>query len=238
MFKSGMTVFIIIMLFMVFNLGAAADDADTPQDTHRVQVAADDGLMLHGHYYTPFEGESPAVLLIHQLYTTSASWEPLIQPLIDAGYRVLSIDLRGYGLTRGRINWRMAQQDTQIWLNWLYEQPGVGPVFVMGSSMGANLALVACADAPRCRGSIALSPGLNYFGVRTMDALLSGTPALVIYAERDAQPARDVPQMLTLTAELNTVTPQAYPGRIHGMALFSTYNELFGLILEWMNARR
>jgi pimeloyl-ACP methyl ester carboxylesterase len=40
--------------------------------------------------------DKPAVVLLHGFPVTSAMWEPLIEPLVNAGYRVLAFDQRGY----------------------------------------------------------------------------------------------------------------------------------------------
>lgn len=228
----------VMAALMALNFTVAAQDGPAPTP---VQVQAHDGLVLSGDYYVPYSGESPAVLLLHQLYTTRRSWSAVIAPLLANGYRVLAVDLRGYGQTRGRINWAGAQADTQAWLAWLYAQPGVrsGAVFIMGSSMGSNLALVGCAEAPRCAGAVAVSPGLNYFGVTTSGAITDGIPALLIYADRDSRPARDVPRMLALAedAGLVSISVIRYAGRAHGMDLFTTQSDLLDQVLAWMNSR-
>jgi pimeloyl-ACP methyl ester carboxylesterase len=42
-------------------------------------------------------GEGPVVLLVHGLGTSSVTWGHNIEPLADAGYTVLALDLPGYG---------------------------------------------------------------------------------------------------------------------------------------------
>ncbi|GAB4514361.1 MAG: hypothetical protein OHK0046_16350 [Anaerolineae bacterium] len=218
----------VILFSLTFQIhGQSASDIDLP---------ADDGRVLRGTYHVPFEGDAPAVLLLHQMYTTSASWDRVIDPLLENGYRVLAVDLRGYGRTRGAIDWQKAQDDTQTWMNWLAAQPGVGAIQIMGSSMGANLGLVGCAQAARCTGAVALSPGLHYFGVYTQDALTSGKPALILYADRDRIPRRDVPQMIELAGE--SLTVQTYSGRAHGIDLLRAYPESLSVIIDWLNAHR
>lgn len=223
---------------------SAQDAAPTPNTPagQPVTIAAADGLTLYGVYHVPpGAGQTPALLLLHQLYTTSRSWNAVLGSLLDNGYRVLAVDLRGYGATQGRIHWLRAQDDTLRWLAWLANQPGVdrAAVFTMGSSMGANLAIAGCAAADRCAGAVALSPGLNYFGVG-MRAALTETPALLLYADRDSIPGRDVPRMVEIAAEAeNTdLTAIAYAGRAHGMDLFSAYEDALDHILDWLDAHR
>jgi pimeloyl-ACP methyl ester carboxylesterase len=40
--------------------------------------------------------DAPTVILLHGFPVTSAMWEPIIPPLVDAGYRVIAFDQRGY----------------------------------------------------------------------------------------------------------------------------------------------
>ena len=42
-------------------------------------------------------GEGPAVLLLHGLGTSLITWQRNVAPLVDAGYRVLALDLPGHG---------------------------------------------------------------------------------------------------------------------------------------------
>lgn len=235
---------LILVICAIIAPASAQDAAPTPDGPtgQPVTIEAADGLTLYGVYHVPpGAGQTPALLLLHQLYTTSRSWNAVMGSLLAHGYRVLAVDLRGYGATRGGINWLRAQDDALRWLTWLANQPGVNSaaVFTMGSSMGANLAIAGCAAADRCAGAVALSPGLNYFGVRVR-AALTETPVLMLYADRDSIPGRDVPRMVEIAvgAENADLTAIAYAGRAHGMALFSAYDDVLGHILDWLDAHR
>ncbi|HUF99277.1 MAG TPA: alpha/beta fold hydrolase, partial [Ilumatobacter sp.] len=46
-------------------------------------------------YFTA--GEGRPLVLVHGVTESRRSWDPLLAPLIDAGYRVTAIDLRGHG---------------------------------------------------------------------------------------------------------------------------------------------
>ncbi|MGI9585131.1 MAG: alpha/beta fold hydrolase, partial [Acidimicrobiia bacterium] len=54
-------------------------------ETNGVTLAVDD------------RGDGPAVVLLHGFPELAYSWRHQIQPLADAGYRVISFDQRGYG---------------------------------------------------------------------------------------------------------------------------------------------
>src|SRR5262249_5246661 len=146
-------------------LAQDATPTPPPTDNTDVQITASDGKTLYASFYAG-NGDGKAVILLHELYTNRSSWKPLMQPLLDNGFKVLAVDLRGYGKTKGKINWKQAQKDTVEWSEWLKTQPGVQAIELVGSSMGANLALNGCAAIEGRLGTVAISPGLNYFGVK------------------------------------------------------------------------
>jgi len=239
-----MLIFVLLLLPISVQAQETTPEPEIPPlaPTLTVEIEATDGIRLVGDYYMPHEGDAPVILLLHELYTTRASWRWQIEPLVANGFRVLAVDLRGYGQSRGAINWRRAGADTLLWLDWLYQQPGIrlDAVFVMGSSMGANLAMNACAEAEHCAGAVALSPGLNYFGVRTYDALTSGRSILLAYADRDSIPRRDVPRMWALVDEAEhtaLISEIVYEGRAHGHLLFEAHDDLLPQIVGWIAER-
>ncbi|MGH9135359.1 MAG: alpha/beta fold hydrolase [Ilumatobacteraceae bacterium] len=42
-------------------------------------------------------GSGAPVVLVHGITESRAAWDPIVPPLADAGYRVISVDLRGHG---------------------------------------------------------------------------------------------------------------------------------------------
>ncbi len=250
--KMPWTVFVLIWLIAVSGAvivaqdgGEPAGDTDaeapavtaeaTPEPFKPLEVTleAPDGQTLYGWYSSAGEGDGRGVVLFHQLYTTHASWNAFGQTLMDAGYKVLAVDLRGYGKTRGKISWTASQDDAVAWISWLKSQPGVTSVSVVGSSMGATVALLGCSKSDQCKSVVALSPGLDYYRVDTTPALEDGFPALLVYADRDTYPSRDVPVMQERGGDHIEVL--AYEGRDHGVDLFKKHTDLMGILIEWLN---
>lgn len=230
---------LIVWVMLTFSAAAqesapAAPTVSDPTAPHLIDLPASDGLTLRGAYFAP-HAEAPAVLLLHQLYTTRHSWDALTLALMESGYNVLAVDLRGYGKTRGSINWAKAQEDTQRWAAWLSQQSGVQSVTLIGSSMGSALALTGCAGFDSCKGAVAISPSLNYFGVSTEAAITDGFPILSVYAENDRYPSEDMPTMQELAGDKMTVI--MLTGRAHGIDLFRQDETLIPSIIEWVKAR-
>lgn len=228
------TIMTIVLLSGIFGITQAQDELETnPWEPTLVSIEAADGKLLHGAYFAP-HADAPAVLVIHQLYSNRHSWNDLIQPMMEAGFNVLAIDLRGHGRTRGAINWTRTQDDIQLWAAWLLEQPSARSVSMVGSSMGSVLALDGCATFEGCRAAVALSPALDYFRVDATEAYMADYPKLVIYAERDRYPALDMPTIAEIAVNTAFV---AYPGNAHGVALFDVDETLIPTIIAWLRDR-
>ncbi len=56
---------------------------------------------LEMHLLEAGEANAPLLLLLHGFPEIAFSWRHVMQPLADAGYRVIAPDLRGYGRTTG-----------------------------------------------------------------------------------------------------------------------------------------
>jgi pimeloyl-ACP methyl ester carboxylesterase len=207
-----------------------------------VTVIADDGLTLVGDYYlsaTDNDLPHPAVLLLHMIGSNRASWLPLIPDLQKAGYHVLAVDLRGQGDTGGEINWSAATTDVQTWLDWLRDQPDVQPdaISIVGASIGANLALIGCANDDDCVTAIALSPGLVYYSLKPDINQLNKRSALLLASQNDLYSADSVKQMLS--SATGDIAARLYSSSSHGTHLFEVSDKvrqgLIQIIVTWLD---
>ena len=192
--------------------------------------------MLVGDYYAN-EAAGPAVLLMHMNGGKRSDWEPFFMPLLDARYHILTVDLRAHGETGGSRDWPLAEGDVQTWLDWLKAQDNVESVSIVGASIGSNLALTGCAADADCVTAIALSPGLDYFGIQPEEAVINGLAersALLVAARNDGNSPDSVQQMAENgTGEIGT---RYYPGRAHGTRLFSDQGERFiAMLIHWLD---
>lgn len=233
--------FIILLLTTLFLVVPNFAQEATPEATEEplpvapqiVEVRAEDRLRLYADFYF-VDPERPTVILLHELYTNRASWNPLLRPLLEHGYNVLAVDIRGWGSTRGSINWYKAFEDVSAWTTWLREEIGVRPdtIHMMGSSMGSTVAIRACANDELCRSVIAISPGWAYYDY-SIETAITMHPVLAIYAERDRWPALGIPQMLETSPD--TIAVQTYEGNLHGKDLVDEQLEhMTGVILGWL----
>jgi uncharacterized protein (TIGR04551 family) len=116
---------------------------DAPKDATFVEVNG-----VHVRYREA--GHGPAVVLIHGFAASSDSWMTVL-PVLAQRYRVIAIDLKGFGWTsRPDGDYSPAAQAQLAWS--VLDQLGVKDVAIVGHSWGSSVALsMAVAQQERVR---------------------------------------------------------------------------------------
>lgn len=100
-----------------------------------VSVGTENDAPIELHYSDL--GRGRPVVLIHGWPLSSRSWEPQIEPLVTAGFRVVSYDRRGFG--QSSQPWNGYDYDTfAADLNTLVEHLGLDDLTLVGFSMGGG----------------------------------------------------------------------------------------------------
>ncbi len=239
---------LLILLLMLIGLGtrgvagrvAAATETGTPVPAKDVEIVMADGLKIKGTFYpAPDDKKAPAALLLHQLDGSRSQWISFAIPLAQKGYNVLAVDMRGHGATGGTRDWTLADSDTLALMKWLRDQPTVDParVAVIGASIGSNLALRACASDSACHVVIALSPGLDYLGVRTKDAVadMANKSVLLVASHLDTASATAVKSLsFVIQTNVNVMVRIYAASAAHGIDMLST-KDLIPLMMQWLD---
>ena len=100
-------------------------------------------------------GDGPLVVCVPGMGDLRSVYRSLGPPLVDAGYRVATMDLRGHGqsdTTFARYDDVAVGSDILA----LVTSLGGGPATIVGNSMGAGAAVIAAADAPDTVTSLVL----------------------------------------------------------------------------------
>lgn len=126
-----------------------ATDVGSPKDLNRpyqeLTLTTSDGLKIAG-WYIP--GTRPqAVILVHGIHANRRAVLPEAKILAEAGYHLLTIDLRGHGLSEGQQNsygYREAL-DVQAAVDYLDAMPEVDKIGVLGTSLGGATVVRAAA---------------------------------------------------------------------------------------------
>lgn len=193
------------------------------------------GLSIHYLDENP-QGRSP-VLLLHGLGATGASWQLQAPALVEAGFRVIAPDARGFGASTwpGGIA-RVA--DLASDMARLLEALGATPAHVVGISMGGALALQLTLDAPHLLRRLVLAntfaalrpprlSGYAYFGFRYLLVLMAGHQIQGQAVARRIFPRPEQEQYRReLLAEILQANPQGYRSAMRALARFNVQSRL------------
>ncbi|MGE0463330.1 MAG: alpha/beta hydrolase [Vicinamibacterales bacterium] len=224
------------MVLLAWAIPCAAEAAGRP-----VTLSSLDGTTLAGQLYEAASRPAPAVVLVHMLSRSKADWDVMAQELERRGLTALAIDLRGHGASAGSASALGEMvQDVRAAVQWLAARPTVRPgsVGVVGASLGANLALLAAVEQPLVRVVAAVSPSLDYRGVR------AGTDVMRKLGDRGVWLAASTedPYALRTLKELaeNTTVPrdqQLSTVAAHGTQLLAADPILARALVDWLHQR-
>lgn len=205
----------------------------------RVEFLTEDSVSIVGTWNHVEVPNAWAVLLLHMMTADRKSWEDFSAVLTRKRMHTLAIDLRGHGESNRRGAEMLSsetftdQQHQESILDlaaahaWLITQDiPADHVILIGASIGANLALEYLSTHPRMKMGILLSPGLNYRGVKTDEAVRKLQPdqsILYVSSREDQEAAKSV-------EELDRLAPNEHDiiwvnGAAHGTELLR--NDLF-----------
>lgn len=233
-----LTLLLILLLALVPPAGAQANQPV------RVELDASDGLVLVGLYYAPGpeavgDSGAPAVLLMHHGGSRKEAWIDFIPVLAEAGYAVLTVDLRGHGETGGGFEWALADEDALLWLAWLRDQPEVDPqrVSIVGASLGGDVGLRIMPRDEQLRTLVSLSPLLALDGdsIGTLEAAESlGPRPLYVVAAQGVEAEAEAVHALLGAAEGN-IQARLYEGTACCTFLLMLERDLAPSIVTWLD---
>lgn len=96
-------------------------------------------------------GEGRPLVLVHGITESRRTWDPLIAPLIAAGYRVIAVDLRGHGASSMVPPYDLATMAAD--LGAVLEAEQVEDALLVGHSLGGAVVSAFAAGGP-CRGVV------------------------------------------------------------------------------------
>ncbi|OGL97693.1 hypothetical protein A2318_03770 [Candidatus Uhrbacteria bacterium RIFOXYB2_FULL_45_11] len=164
----------------------------------RVVLKTEDDVEIIGTYRSP-ASPTHAAILLHMMPATKESWDAFATELENAHCASIAIDERGHGEStmNGTLDYHAfdeSQQqakihDVEAAFAYLRSQGfKESDTVVVGASIGANLAIQFLTMHPQILGAIALSPGLNYRGVKTdgyISQLHAGQRVVLVASDDD-----------------------------------------------------
>lgn len=116
----------------------------TPEET---SITSADKLKLKGYYYN-HSGSHKWALIIHGYRSDHTHMGNYIRNYYDAGYQVLSPDLRACGNSEGNYVGMgyLDKDDMQLWIQWILKQDPQAKIILHGVSMGGATVMMTSGD--------------------------------------------------------------------------------------------
>ncbi|HTI28942.1 MAG TPA: alpha/beta fold hydrolase [Methylomirabilota bacterium] len=129
--------------------GAPATPADIGLAYEDVRFTTDDGVTLSGWLVPAARETRAAVVLMHGFSWHRLPWLAGFVPWLQRRYNVLQFDFRGHGSSDDALIslGTLEQRDVAAAVHFLAGR-GLGPIALMGISMGGSVALMAAPDLP------------------------------------------------------------------------------------------
>lgn len=209
-----------------------------------VSFQTKDNVKIVGDFYNTNSKKS--VILLHILPGNRQDFDEFAHLLSQQGYNVLNIDERGHGESEawpGEMgSWQEftpADYDKMIYdveagAGWLKSRFPDTDLAVMGGSIGANLALLYGAKV-QPKVVVALSPGLNYKGVKTEIASRNFRNNLLLVASKDDSYSFESSERLFEISGADKKEFIKYEDVGHGTRMFNSETELKQRILDFLS---
>ena len=228
------------------------------QNVRTLRLTTADEAAISAAYYPVASEPAPAVLLLHGFATNRDDWGTFPSLLQLNGIAVLAVDLRGHGESNRKMTpggpavldyHSFAAQDFQDMLldvnasiDWLMDQPGTDKkrIGIVGSSLGANLALRYAMFNNELAALVLLSPGLQYKEVRTDNAMVkvASMPMRIVVSRDDLFAFESCKHLTEIRQEAGypaaTNDLLVCTGNLHGAPMLRGVKDLPVLLVNWL----
>ncbi|MFZ5479687.1 MAG: alpha/beta hydrolase [Myxococcota bacterium] len=178
--------------FVVAGAFAGSSKAPAPAAVWPAAIAlsASDGKPVPAVWGAPAKSDR-GVVLVHQSGGAKEDWLAFGDKLFRGGLLVVAVDLRNKGVAADNAAALPMIEDVKAGIAHLRAK-GATRIAVVGAELGANIALNLAADDPGVASVALLSPGMDYKGIITPDAIkrYGARPALFVASKDDAYGAR------------------------------------------------
>jgi pimeloyl-ACP methyl ester carboxylesterase len=209
----------------------------------------------------------PLLVLVHGIGGSQKEWVMAIPSIVQAGYAVLALDLRGHGTSTQRRpsddpndpdsvswrylpnnQWRLLPQDLEQILT-AFARPKLhpketapqvleSPVVLVGAGLGANVSLIVASHQPsKVKAVVALSPLLSVKGLEPALGVLT-LKAPVFFAASQVDPdSFEATQKLFKLTQSEPKVLKIYKPIGSGEELLTANASLLPNILDWLHGQ-
>jgi alpha-beta hydrolase superfamily lysophospholipase len=211
-----------------------------------VDLKTSDGKKIAGNY---FDTTNPKgwIVYLHMMPATKESYTALAQKFQSEGFSGIAIDFRGHGDSQdgpdGYVNFNDSQHQSKIndvkaAVDFCLDR-GTIPIKVslVGSSIGANLALDYLVQNDSVNKAVLLSPGLDYRGITTKNLITKltiGKSVFMIGSEDDNYVVECVNELYGLVPEGVTKEKIILKDAGHGTTMIERHPETMEEIINFV----
>ena len=228
-----------------------SDIASNKVNIREITVESRDGLNMTVQFYYPkAKSKYPTVLLVPMLGKCSSSWNNFIPVLLDNGFAICSTCLRGHGrsvrMKDGREifhqnmkeqDWKKIPEDLTDLIDFVSKDKFVEPerLGIVGASIGANVGIITASRYPnKIKTLIALSPGINYKGLETLEPAKNlKIPVLIAAGSKDDYAYKSSNQLNEVVKTTHNLL--IYKNSEHGSDLLNKSEDLQRKIVDWLD---
>lgn len=208
-----------------------------------VNFQSKDNVKIVGDFFDAKSKKS--ALLLHILPGSRQDFNEFSEFLWKNGYNVLNIDERGHGESQAwpeemgswqeftQADFDKAIYDVEAAAEWLKNKIPDTEIAIIGGSIGANLAMLYGAKA-QPGAVVALSPGINYKGIKTEIASRNFRRNFLVVASRDDNYSFESSERLFEISAAAKKEFIRYEDAGHGTRMFDSEPELKQKILDFL----
>ena len=210
----------------------------------KISFVTSDGVTIAADLYKA-DGKQFA-LLLHMMPSNKEGWNAFAMKLVEAGYTCLAIDMRGHGEStmNGTLDYhtftneqhQAKRLDAEAAFAYLQTLGATEEHMVLiGGSIGSNLAINFLAQHPVIKKAVALSPSLDYHGVKTAESIKhlgDGQKLLIVTSDNDSESHNDSQQMQAMNADHVDLINLSGAG--HAEHMLANRPSLTGEIIDWL----
>lgn len=220
-----------------------------PLPAEVVRFATADGWELAATLWPAPAAGRPAAILLHMLPADRHSYNDFGPALALAGFNVLALDSRGHGDSRKHDGgtedytsfdaraYNDSVKDIAAAKAFLQDKGAdVSRVVLVGASIGANFALIHAAGDADVKGVVLLSPGLDYHGVKTEEAMkaFGDRPCYLVASDEDAPSAECITALKVLNPKADY---KMFRNAGHGTNILGAEPKFKDELVDWMGER-
>ena len=220
----------------------------------KIELITKDKVKIVGNFIKVKDSKK-AVLLLHMMPSTKESFKEFSEILAENGFSSLAIDLRGHGESTQTLEGK--KLDYRYFSDWEHQQSiydlesasefleNQGFLkenqYLVGASIGANLALEFGSLNPEIKKIILISPGLNYRGLSSqtfLKKITSSQELLFISSKKDFYAYESSKKLASDCLKLKISCKEIYlEGKSHGTDIFKENKEIYQKLILFLKAK-